>query len=150
MSNPEPVRRIERVYVAGSALEIERAERMISELEGAGVHVTSTWPISVRDHGGVSNPADAPRDHRERLAVKCLAQVRDSDLLWFLVPKKDAATRGAWVELGYALARGLTVICSGDDTPQSIFCATGIEFYTDGAALELVKRIADKGVAHGR
>jgi len=48
---------------------------------------------------------------------------------------------GAGVELGYARALGMPIVCSGATT-RSIFCALGEEFDTDGAAFEFVVRLA--------
>jgi hypothetical protein len=144
-SNPElPLRRVAKVYVAGSSAELERCEAAIALLEASGVHVTSTWPIVVRDHGG-GNPRDASRDRRRLFSVADLGQVREADLVWVLVPPLDCPTRGAWLEAGYAHGLGKLVVFSGD-TLQSIFCATGNEFADDASAFEFVQRICDAEV----
>jgi nucleoside 2-deoxyribosyltransferase len=140
--NPErPLRRVAKVYVAGSSAELERCEAAIARLERAGVHVTSTWPIVVRD-AGAGNPRDASRDRRRLLSVSDLGQVRDADLVWVLVPPLDCPTRGAWLEAGYAHGLGKLVVFSGD-TLQSIFCATGTEFTDDAHAFDFLMRICD-------
>jgi hypothetical protein len=141
-SHPGPLATIERVYVAASALEIDRAEQAIADLERRDIAVTSTWTINVRNVGA-SNPREASNYDRARWASTCLDEVRHSDLLWFLVPAMGAPTRGAWVELGYAIARGMTIVLSGD-TRQSIFSALGVEMLADIEALELIARIADR------
>ncbi len=140
-SNPDLLRRVTKVYVAGASAEIERARTMISLLEAAGIHVTSTWP-SIIDSVGDANPRDASRDDRRRLSSICLEQVREADLLWFLVPPKDRPSSGAWVETGCAIDRGKLVIASGD-TKQSIFPSLAIELDDDHAALALIRKLAD-------
>lgn len=147
-SNPEPLRRVSKVYVAGSSAELDRAERAIADLEARGVAVTSTWPRSVTNVGE-SNPAHASRSDRARWAITCLHEVREADLVWMLVPSRAHPTRGAWLEAGYALARGKVVVFSGE-TAQSIFGALGYEFdhpdpeVADAAALALIVKIFDE------
>lgn len=141
-STPEPVAHVEKVYVAGSSLELDRVDRAVAALENAGIIVTSTWPISVRD-AGTGNPIGATREQRVNWTITDLAQVRAAELFWFLVPPRDVATRGAWMEAGYALAKGRVCIFSGD-TKQSIFSAVAYEYADDAAALMLILRLADK------
>lgn len=144
----EPVRIVTGVYVAGTSADLFRAEAAIGALERAGVRVTSTWPIVVRDRDGIANPRDATILDRARISARCLREVTEADLLWLLVPREPVTTRGAWTELGYALARGLTVILSGD-TRQSVFSALGYEYATDEEALALILRIAERDEEHG-
>lgn len=134
---------VRRVYVGGSSAEIERAEQAIAELERAGVHVTSTWPIVIRDTAGGANPRDASTADRAHWSAVDLEQLRAADLLWFLVPSTSAPTRGAWLEMGYALAHRKTIVLSGD-TRQSIFCALGHEYATDAEALSLILRVTER------
>jgi len=141
-STPEPVAHVEKVYVAGSSLELDRAERMIAALERAGIVVTSTWTIAVRD-AGTGNPANATREQRAQWTITDLAQVRAAELFLFLVPPRDVATRGAWTEAGYALAKNKVCVFAGD-TKQSIFSALAYEYETDAAALALILRLADR------
>lgn len=143
-SNPEqPIQRVSKVYVAGSSAELERAERAIAELEAAGIVVTSTWPLNVRDQGGIANPTEAPRDLRQRYSTSCLGQLRDADLLWVLVPDRAAPTIGAWVEYGYAIAFNKQIVFSGD-TRQSIFCSLGLEFASDERAHAYIVSAVDE------
>lgn len=146
-STPEslPLRRVAKVYIAGSSYEIDRAERAVAALIDRGVHVTSSWPRVVRTVGN-PNPRGATVSDRFRWSVDDLAQVRDADLLWFLVPPispPEAHTRGGWVEAGYAMGLGKVVIFSGD-TKQSIFCALGYEVVEDVDALRVISEIADQ------
>jgi nucleoside 2-deoxyribosyltransferase len=139
------LRRVAKVYIAGSSYETERAERATAALLERGVHVTATWPRVVRTVGS-PNPRGATVSDRFRWSVDDLAQVRDADLLWFLVPPiapAEAHTRGGWVEVGYALGLGKLVIFSGD-TKQSIFCALGYEVIDDTDALRVIADIASQ------
>lgn len=124
------------VYLAGSALEINRARQWHSRLIQAGVTVVSTWIANV-DQVGSSNPRDAATSHRIHWAAADFAEIQRADLLWLLVPSLDAPSRGAWAELGYAYASAKRLICSGD-TKQSIFCALGHEYETDEQAFNAV------------
>lgn len=109
-----------KVYVAASSEEIATARAAMRDLEHAGVMVTSTWPDVIASQSE-ANPRNASREDRRQWSVTDLAQVEEADVLWFMAPSR-ASGRGAYVELGYAYARGKVVIASGDTT-QSIFGA---------------------------
>lgn len=122
------------LYLAASSADIARAVHWRDKLQNYAVEVISTWIENVRRVGS-GNPRDASHDDRRAWSLQCLAEVRAADVLWFLVPTVEIATRGAWLELGYAIGRGVArggprIICSGD-TKQSIFCALGEEFELD-------------------
>lgn len=131
MSAPPPA-----VYVAASAVEINRAARAVSMLESAGLRVVSTWIPVIAAHG-VSNPRNASAVLRRTWSVADLAELQSSDVLWFLAPATTRPTRGAWVEFGVAHAMGKHLVSSGD-TAQSIFCALGEEHSTDQLALAAI------------
>lgn len=116
------------VYVAGSALDIERVKEWTARLRSAGVIVTSTWIENVTKIGD-SNPRGASQVDRQSWAAQCIREVARADILWSLVPRPDRTTRGAWFEAGYAYAAGKRIVFSGD-TKQSIFCALGDELFT--------------------
>lgn len=127
------------VYIAGAAAELERVAHVIEAARQAGLDVICTWPGIVANTPGGSNPRDASVEQREGWAGQDMREVADADCLWFLTPQ--ATTRGAWMEAGFALALGKTVVFSGD-TKQSIFCALGEEFEDDLTALRYIARIA--------
>jgi hypothetical protein len=127
-----------RVYVAASSDDIDRARRWIAALRAAGVEVTADWPETIASVGA-ANPRAATRGERKRWAEGDLGDVKRAHLFWLLVPAAGAG-RGAYAELGYARALGLSLMASGD-THQSIFCAMGVEHPTDEAAFaEIVDR----------
>jgi len=125
-----------KVYLAGSTQDIERVKRWKGALVSVGVEVVSTW-IEVIEKVGGANPRGATKVQRADWSTTDLAEVASADVLWFLVPPADKATRGAWLEFGYAVARHITLISSGD-TRQSIFTAMGIELETDEDAFYLI------------
>ena len=129
-----------RVYVAASALEIERARAAMAALRAAGVRVTSTWIASI-EAAGASNPRDASPEQRRAWSMSDLAEIRAADVLWLLAPAATAPTRGAWTELGFMYALGRRIVCSGD-TRQSIFCALGEEYDSDEHALAAIVELA--------
>lgn len=132
------------VYVAASALEIDRARHAVAMLEAAGLRVVSTWIDTIAAAGGVSNPRDASVGQRRAWSVADFAELQRADVLWFLAPAQP--TRGAWAELGCAYAWGKSIVCSGDTT-QSIFCALGEECASDGEAFAAIVAWAERRAA---
>ena len=125
------------VYVAASALELDRARRAVAMLEAAGLRVVSTWIETIAAAGGVSNPRDASAAQRRAWSVADFDELQVADMLWFLAPASSCPSRGAWAELGCAYAIGKQIVCSGD-TAQSIFCALGDEHADDDGALAAI------------
>lgn len=96
-----------RFYVAGAAIEIERAERMIASLRSMGHSITFDWPAAMRAEPKFDH--ELSRDERVHYARADLAGVRQAECLIFLAPPgKDGA--GCYVELGAALVLGIPVI----------------------------------------
>lgn len=126
-----------KLYIAGSSAEIERARAWHELARAEGFEVLSTW-VEVITQVGEGNPRDATVDARSGWSAEDLRQVANADVVWFLVPPKGKETRGAWLEIGFALAQQIPLFCSGD-TKQSIFCALGREFENDREAWEAIK-----------
>lgn len=129
-----------RVYVAGSSRELDRAAEAMAALRAMGVIVTSTWVENIRELGRGGNPRDATIDEKKAWASGCLRGVRDSGVLWLLMPVTPTA--GCWVELGFAM--GLPgekrFVVSGIDQWRSIFTAyADVSFETDGEAVTWFK-----------
>lgn len=127
-----------KVYVAGASAErLTRARPAILALRAGGVRVTHDWTF---DPG-----FEAPRVTRRMgvdAALRDLAGVATADVLLFLSPRLP--TRGAWVELGYALARGLDVVVA--EPCEDIFASLVEGHYpTDGAAISAIISIARGG-----
>lgn len=123
-----------KIYLAAASKEIERAELVAAWLIDHGHTVTSTWMAQIRQVGA-ANPRDATDDRRETWARRCLREIAESDVLWFLVPPAHIDTAGAWAELATAFHLPHVQMVASGDTRRSIFCALANEFPTDGAAL---------------
>lgn len=125
------------LYLAASTVDMDRARHWCERLRSAGVNVVSTWLEAVTAAGD-ANPPDAAKEARAGWARTCLAELSTADLLWLLVPPVGRETRGAWVELGYAISCSIDIIASGG-TAQSIFCALGEEHANDESAFAAVR-----------
>lgn len=132
------------VYVAASAApaDVPRVNAAISALKADGFLVTCTWPGIIATVGD-ANPRDASHAERRGWSTQDLEEVSASDAVWFLVPLPPATTRGGWYEAGYADSEKKHLVFSGD-TLQSVFCARGIEFSTDAAALTYLRSLRDR------
>jgi hypothetical protein len=109
-----------RVYIAASSREVERvreAQRMLAEW---GHDLTLDWltPMLALIAEGIGD-ADLSREAQAEAASADLRAIDNADALWLLAPRE--ATKGAWVELGYALRASVPVVVSGGC--PSIFCA---------------------------
>jgi nucleoside 2-deoxyribosyltransferase len=124
-----------KIYVAGASSEIERAEAMIVRLRAAGIEVTCTWTENIRKVGH-GNPADASHDQRRKRSEQDLVEVARAQILWFLLPRPPNATFGAWVELGFAFARGKRILLSGQH--NNIFVGLGNMFADDEEAFKAI------------
>jgi hypothetical protein len=121
-----------KVYIAAAATDVLRVQLWTRRLTEVGIDVVSTWVETILTVGE-ANPRDASIEQRFEWSASDLDQVDSAGLLWLLVPLPPSITRGAWLEFGYAHARGLELVSSGD-TKQSIFCALGEEYATDKEA----------------
>ncbi len=125
------------VYVAGSSSELERAERVIGALRDGGVEITHDWTRGVRDarERGIVDDASLSPGEAYAAAREDHDAVRRSDAFLLLAP--TTPTRGAWVELGLALASVPgAVVVSGAASGDSIFTRLADRiFHTDDAAV---------------
>lgn len=125
-----------RVYISAASTpdQIERVALWANRLTKSGIAVVSTWP-SVVAQVGSANPRDASTDDRRRWSATDLAEVANADALWLMCPPPGCASRGAWVEAGFAYSRSLLIVSSGD-TKQTIFTALGVEYPADADAFD--------------
>lgn len=137
--------KIERVYIAASTGDMDRAQHWANHLACAGIECASGWLKSVADNGGVANPRGADKEKRAGWSRENRAAIESSQLLWFLVPPVDVVTRGAWWEVGLADALDRIIVCSGQDTEQSVVCALYQEFNDDLTAFATICRLARVG-----
>ena len=127
------------VYVAGSSDEMDRAVRWMTALTDAGIVVTSTWAANIAAVGA-ANPRDASVEDRASWSRTCRSQIDDCHVLWLLVPAVGHG-RGAYLELGHALAIGRYTYSSGD-TKQSIFASLTVEHTADDDAFAAIVKLS--------
>lgn len=126
-----------KVYIAGSSQELRRASRALEIAEKLGLEVVSTWVSQIKLDGN-ANPIDF--ETRRACSDQDLAEVRDCDVLWLLVPLDDRYSHGAFVEYGYAAACNKIIVSSGP-TVRSIFCSLGHEFGADAEAARWIQSL---------
>lgn len=109
------------IYLSGSSRELNDCKKYMSLLLAAGHVITHDWCAEV-DKCIASGRTDADLSPTERRhhAVVGLAGVARCELFWLLAPY--TTTRGAWVEMGSALALNRMVYVSGPMSNASIFC----------------------------
>lgn len=123
----------QRIYVAGSSAQLERARAAMDALKERGYLVAHDWVTEVEKVGS-ANPPDAPMAKQAAWAREDLQGVLFADYLWLLMPAEEGW--GAAVELGYALANSVPVIISGLHN-RSIFSSLAAErFDRDDQALD--------------
>lgn len=137
-----------RVYVAGSSHELGRVKgaiRAVRRIVGPDA-ITADWTTTF----ATATPgADQHVSDREALAsaIADLHGVSEAHLVWFLAPLQS---RGAWVELGYAIARRVTLVVSGPLCRASIFTRLADELHeTDMGGLYAVARLARQHAIEG-
>jgi hypothetical protein len=108
-----------RIYVAGSSQEAQLAAHYMRRLQDYTIEVTYNWtePVIKNTIAGIK---DTAMTHEDRVwhASTDLHGVSRADIFWLLAPV--TASAGAWVELGAALAHGITCVVSGP-WPRCIF-----------------------------
>jgi len=132
----------QRIYIAGAAVEWQQARRMMRAVSELGYHLTLDWTLSIEEHeaAGVTDRQLTALDAR-RLADEDVNAVQASDVVWLLVPP-DGKGRGAWVELGIALASPRCQIIASGDVESSIFLQlVDKQFATHEEALVWLKEV---------
>lgn len=94
----------DRVYVAGSSKEVDRAAAAIEMCRSFGLQVTNDWPSQIRKYGTAN--ADVPAPDGCLLSLSAKTAVESSDLFLVLLPGEGAGSIGMWIELGIMFARG--------------------------------------------
>jgi hypothetical protein len=118
------------IYVAAASAEIDLAERCMAELRRHGWRITADWCAEMRNAGPDHGLPHWRQQHHTRAD---LAGVAEADVLWLLSAAPGTETRGAWVELGYALRGNGRIVVSGE---QSLFTSLAHErFETHEEAL---------------
>lgn len=139
-----------KVYVAASSSEMDRARAVFSAVnDDATLSLAFDW-IAQIESVGVAN-AGISLDDGARYAEPSVRAVKECDALVFLIPAKGGS-RGAWFELGIAVACGKPIVVVGDPVPVSIFASYaakhGAHVETDEQAIREVRRMADWGALY--
>lgn len=95
-----------RVYVSGASAELPELEAIAASIRAGvpGVIVADRWMVEVAALRALGmGDADLSTADARKAAQADLLDVQDCDAFVFVVPSKPSL--GAWVELGYALAR---------------------------------------------
>ncbi len=101
-----------RIYIAAAAVEKPRVEVHAARLREIGYEVIA-W-LGEAD----GDSPDAWRKHAEAT----FAVIKGADVFWLLAPKGPPwSGRGAYVEMGLAVASGIEAIYSGKKTPRGVF-----------------------------
>lgn len=102
------------VYTAAASAERDRARAAIQLVASTpGMCVALDWVREMDE--SQQHELELPWERQADIAARCLAAARKCDVLWFLVP--ELPSRGAWVELGAAMATGFVrIIASGRHT----------------------------------
>ncbi len=129
-----------RIYVAGSSNEMPRVVAAMVLARESGHEITYDWVSEILKVGN-ANPRTASRTQRADWAWTDIAGVEECDVLWLLAPNVGHG-RGAFVELGFAIATLKTIVISGPACHESIFNAIGYECPTDELGLTLINKIA--------
>jgi hypothetical protein len=104
--------------------------------------VTSTWVGHV-ESVGQANPDNMPESDRYAYSYSDLCELEQANWLWLLMPEPPLISAGAFLEFGYALARGINVCISGPGQMASIFTSMAdVRFREDTEAVEFFKKIS--------
>lgn len=143
-----------KVYVAGSSNDLERVRAAQRRLRVAGAEISFDWTLDI-ELARVSGKTDADLSEPQRAvaSIGCLDGVRLARVFWLLAPPAHAPSRGAWGELGYAIALAerdpnRTILVSGPGARETIFTSHPLVTSGDDASVaEFLERWARRGRA---
>lgn len=124
------------IYVAASSGEVARARRAMAAVRARAWTVVHDWTETIAGVGE-ANPIDAPHADRLAWSRQAFDAIDRAWAVWLCTPSIGAG-RGAFAELGYAIAIGRLVVASGKDRRASIFTACAIEVADDADAPDLL------------
>lgn len=119
------------IYIAGGFLEKDLIASYMRRLEKTGLFkITCDWTKSESAVPGKTSDAQLSDEEQLKFAQADLAGVSDACVIWHIVASYKGS-RGAYVELGYAIAckratwfsASYKVIASGADVRKTIFHA---------------------------
>lgn len=109
-----------KVYCAASSQDGERIRFWERELRRAGIGITSTWSPGCEKWAGKDHLL--PRLDQRNQALLCESQIRDSDVVWLMMPEAGQTTIGAYWEAGFARGVRKRLYISGTACRASAFC----------------------------
>jgi nucleoside 2-deoxyribosyltransferase len=111
-----------RIYVAGGFLEKDAISQYMRRLEAAGYVITQDWTVAEATPAKLAMTSDADLTEEEsyKIAKDDLKGVADADIVWHIVASYKGS-RGAYVEVGYALGLKQLLVVSGPDRRKSVF-----------------------------
>lgn len=112
-----------KLYVAASSSQLSRAAEFMRLARAAGWTITLDWVEVVRGNGGVANPTDVEASVMAGWAKADVDAVINADVVVLLAPSDTSPGRGAFVELGVALATYKAVLIVTDPACPTIFSA---------------------------
>jgi nucleoside 2-deoxyribosyltransferase len=133
-----------RVYVAGATREVGRVRAVQGYVRSAGYAVTYDWTEGLEAQTVAE--CDMPDEQARAIAWRCLDGVADADVIVLCAPKY-VPTRGAWAELGYAVALKRGIVVLGEGNRVSIFTRLGHVFLRDDVQVAegIVEALAYRG-----
>ena len=109
-----------KIYLAGGVLEREEISKYMRKLEAIGYEITCDWTKSEGLVPGNTSDADLSDEDQKKFAIADLKGIDDAYFVWHIVASYKGS-RGAYVEIGYALAKKKILIVSGPDARKTIF-----------------------------
>jgi hypothetical protein len=116
-----------KIYLAGASKELDTCKHYIERLKLLGHTITHDWTKEVEANGD-ANPTNATLEGCRKWSNADFEGVYKANIVWLLYPENNSA--GCWIEYGYALGIGRSVIVSGN-WKKSIFSSLAFERYTN-------------------
>jgi hypothetical protein len=131
--------RQQRIFISASYTEKLVAREYMRAVESLGYYVTRDWTR----HEYACTDRELPPELAKRHANEDLTGVQACNIFWMLVPTPPATSKGAWLELGAALAiPHCRVIVSGDLRASIFLQLVDKGFETHDEALVWLKEVA--------
>ena len=132
------------VYIAASSSEMDRARLAFDAIKAAPeCELALDW-IAQIETVGVANEG-IPIVEGASYAAQSVLAVQACDVFVFLIPA-TGGSRGAWFELGLAVAQKKRIVVVGDPVPVSIFASLaatlGTHVESDEQAIREVRTLA--------
>lgn len=126
------------IYLSAASGELDRAIAAMEYLRiGDEWGIAYDWTDAIRRERGGETVDLA------KVAARCLHGVDVADALVALLPHRGVASRGLWVELGYAVARAMPIVLVGRGADADIWhhCPTVVTAPSLSAASDALRRL---------